>query len=91
MRALKLHLICALENLAARFPHEEYLTKVMSQEFEELRSAIVTFVQSEALKKPTFALWLSYIEMVQVLLLFLRATRENDWSLHLASVRSMLP
>ena len=84
-------LTCALETLTASFPHEGYLTEIMSQEFEELRIDVVSFAQSEAMKKPTFALWLSYIEMVQVLLLFLRATRENDWHLHLAAVRSMLP
>ena len=52
---------------------------------------VTTFAESEAKKNPTFALWLNYIEMVQVLLMFLRATREDDWELHLSSVRSMLP
>ena len=39
----------------------------------------------------TMAYWLLYIEMVQILPLFIRATRENDWQLHLIAVRSMLP
>ena len=47
--------------------------------------------KSEAEKKPTFALWLNYIQMVEVLLMFLRATRENNWDLHLSTVWSMLP
>jgi len=40
---------------------------------------------------PTFSLWMLYIEMVQLLLLFIRATRESDWLLHLSTIRSMLP
>ena len=33
----------------------------------------------------------SYIDMVQTLLLFVRATRESDWQLHLSTVRLMMP
>ena len=43
------------------------------------------------MKSPTFAFWSSYIEMVELLLLFIRATRTTDWSLHLSAIRSMLP
>ena len=42
---------CALETLPASFPHEGYLTQIMSQELEELRIAVVSFAQSEAMKK----------------------------------------
>ena len=35
--------------------------------------------------------WQSYIKMVRLLLLFIRATREGDWNLHLACVCDMLP
>ena len=38
-----------------------------------------------------FALWCSYIEMVQQLLLFVRATRTTDWDLRFTAIRSMLP
>ena len=84
-------LSCASENLANKFPGEEYVAKVMSTEFEELKTSVFTFAQREAERKPTFALWLSYIEMLQTLLSFLRATQENNWDLHLSAVRSMLP
>ena len=63
----------------------------MSDNFEKLVMAVTMFAKSEAEKKPTFALWLNYIQMVEVLLMFLRATRENHWDLHLSAVRSMLP
>lgn len=87
----RMHILYIIENLAAKYPCEEYLTEVISEDFEQLRMAVAMFAQSEAEKKPTFALWLNYIEMVQVLLIFLRATRENNWDQHLSAVRSMLP
>ncbi len=35
--------------------------------------------------------WNSYIEMVELLLVFIRATREGNLELHLACVAKMLP
>ena len=34
--------------------------------------------------------WLSYVEMVSLLLRFVRSTREGDWNLHLACTRDMI-
>ena len=85
------HTFCITENLAETFPSEDYLPQVMSENFGKLEMAVAMFSKSEAEKKPKFSLWLYYIQMVEVLLMFLRATRENDWDLHLSPVRSMLP
>ncbi len=35
--------------------------------------------------------WMSYIDMVEILLGLIRASREGDWILHLASIRAMIP
>ena len=35
--------------------------------------------------------WLSYVEMVSLLLRFIRSTKEGDWNLHLACIRDMIP
>ena len=35
--------------------------------------------------------WLSYMEMIEILLGLIRASRLGDWMLHLASVRAMIP
>lgn len=37
------------------------------------------FVQKKGKENPSFAFWNSYIDMVQILLFFLRATHESDW------------
>lgn len=73
------------------YPSRQYSDLVHSPEFHKIWIDLSQFANACATKCPTFALWLLYIEMVQTLLLFLRATRDNDWSLHLAAVRSMLP
>ena len=38
-----------------------------------------------------FKFWWTYIQMVQILLIFIRAQREGNWELHLFAFQSMLP
>ena len=59
--------------------------------FTAILTMYQSFIERERLENPTFDYWSSYIDMVQCLLLFLRATREGDWKLHLASLRQILP
>ena len=40
---------------------------------------------------PLTAFWMSYHDVTQIMLGLLRATREGDWLLHLASIRAMIP
>ena len=35
--------------------------------------------------------WMSYLDMSEILLALLRASREGDWMLHLAAIRQMIP
>ena len=37
------------------------------------------------------AFWMSYIDMIEIVLGLLRASREGNWLLHLAIVREMIP
>ena len=48
------------------------------------------FIEKQSEKNTVFAFWSNYIEMVQLLLLYIRATRTSDWTLHLSSLRSMI-
>ena len=59
--------------------------------FTAILTMYQSFIERERLENPTFDYWSSYIDMVQCLLLFLRATREGDWKLHLAFLRQILP
>ena len=57
----------------------------------EVKEMYDKFVNERSKVNPLFAFWVKYIEMVQLLLLYLRATRTTDWNLHLSSLRSMIP
>ena len=56
----------------------------------KVRDALQT--EAKALKSSrTAALWLQYMEMVDILRRFIRAERTGDWELHLQSLSEMLP
>ena len=42
-------------------------------------------------REPLAAFWASYLEMMSLLLAFIRATRERDWDLHLTCMEQFLP
>lgn len=60
-------------------------------DFELLHQQYQKFVENQSAENPTFAFWSSYLEMVQLLLSFIRATRESNWELHLELIRLMVP
>ncbi len=62
-----------------------------NNEFKKFQDEFQKFIDERCEQSPTFALWSNYIEMVQLLLLFIRATRTSDWKLHLSTLRSMIP
>lgn len=61
-----------------------------SLQMTALCKAYHTFIINQS-ENPTLTFWSSYIEMVECLLLFLRATREGNLSLHPSSLVSILP
>lgn len=60
-------------------------------DFTSLLNQYQAFVTQQSGTNPTFAFWSSYIDIVQLLLAFVRATRESDWNLHLSALRFMMP
>ena len=62
-----------------------------SEMFNKFQKEFHQFVNDRSQQSPTFAFWSNYIAMVQLLLLFIRATRTSDWRLHLSALRSMIP
>eukprot|EP00057_Strongylocentrotus_purpuratus_P028770 XP_011683244.1 PREDICTED: uncharacterized protein LOC105447183 [Strongylocentrotus purpuratus] len=74
------------------FPSQIYADKLDSDEFNELMKAYTEHVEEKKKTSGTFACnWCSYLDMVDTLLQFTRATRESNWDLHLAAIRAMLP
>ena len=68
------------------FPSNAFSNLLLSPELRELMDDYDMFVQRWKDKSKTFAFWSSYLEMVNLLLLFVRATRTSNW--HLPSVGS---
>lgn len=77
--------------LNASFPGNKYDELVNSATFEAVKEEYNSFISEKSQESPTFKFWISYIEMVDVLLQFVRATREANWELHLSSLRRMIP
>ena len=80
-----------ITNLIHTFPSPLFKDSCYSSEWAEIVTAYEAYVSQMSTVNSTFAFWSSYIEMVGLLLVFIRATRQSDWKLHIASVRSMLP
>ncbi len=59
--------------------------------FLALQELYGEFCQSTASIYPMSKFWGSYIDMVDLLLRFVRATKEGNWKLHLQCVKEMLP
>ncbi len=65
----------------------ELISILESQEFSNIIDGFVTSRKDDI----NFRYWWSYMQMVQILLLFIRAQREGLWSLHIHSFQHMLP
>ncbi|CAB3981118.1 Hypothetical predicted protein [Paramuricea clavata] len=70
---------------------ESFTEICTSKQVNDAKRTYDTFVEKRSEENPTFALWSKYIDMVQLLLLYIRATRTSNWELHLSSLRSMIP
>lgn len=77
-------------DLQTAFPGEDFDVLVMSENFLTVMRGYEKFIKNNTTNK-TFHFWSTYRSMVEDLLLFIRGTREANWSLHLSSVRSILP
>ena len=73
------------------FPGDNFMDLVKSQQMQEVYILYQGYVEERCEHDPVFSFWSSFIDMVELLLLFIRGTRANDWDLHLSAVRSMLP
>ena len=70
----------------------EFDTAMLSQqlsEFTVLCDKYLKYLHGSNGKLYNF--WMSYIDMVGILLNLLRVSREGDWGLHLSAIRKMIP
>ncbi|XP_078679472.1 uncharacterized protein LOC144915103 [Branchiostoma floridae x Branchiostoma belcheri] len=78
-----------LHNDICQDEHEKVLTSQRFSEFLTLYDEYREFLRNTKGKLSSF--WMSYIDIVEIMLGLVRASREGDWQLHLAAVRQMIP
>ena len=66
-----------MEDLQQSFPSPQYFEILNSDKFEGLVASFDQFIHAGN-SKHTFRFWNSYLDMVEVLLLFLTGTREGN-------------
>lgn len=79
----------ALQEDACGSEFEKQMASPLFAQFEKLFVLYMEFLRVNNGKLSEF--WVSYFDMVEVLLGLLRASREGNWELHLSSIRKMLP
>ena len=62
-----------------------------SEEFRSIYHLYNEFCDAQAESSPMFKFWSSYIDLVFLLLRFIRSCRSADWALHLSCIQQMFP
>ena len=75
-------IVSAVQNIRQSSTLQTFHDLLDMPEFSNLLQLYQQFCQTP--EGPMKEFWNSYIEMVMLLLRFIRATREGDWNLHLA-------
>ena len=76
--------------LSRLYPSPVFMEQLDSQQIKLILSDYVSFCDSH-LSYPTFRFCSSYIDLVKLLLRFIRATRTSDWHGHLSSLEELCP
>lgn len=79
-----------MNEINGEFPERAMDALCANEKCAKLCSKHADFAERQSAKNPMFAFRSSYIDMVQILPLFVRATRESDWKLHLSTMRLMM-
>ncbi|KAK3713975.1 hypothetical protein QZH41_005644 [Actinostola sp. cb2023] len=81
-----------LEGLCQNVCHEEYEKAMQSPLYfciTELFSVYLDYLRCDNGNLSGF--WMTYVDMVEIMLNLIRASREGNWTLHLSAVRAMIP
>ena len=79
-----------MKTIHASFP-ETFRQTIAAEAVSKFISKYQEFVNRCCDRNATCAFWNSYLQIVELLLLFIRATREGNWELHLSCIRDMIP
>jgi len=84
-------LVSAVHNIQQSCERKNVDALLAQSTFNNLHSEFKKFCSDLDSNQPLANFWGSYIQMVELLLSFIRATREGNWKLHLECIKCMLP
>ena len=82
-------LVSAIEDIRKEFSTEKFNRLLSVPDFLAIFDLYKEYCKED--NGPLKVFWNSYLEMVEVLMNFVRATREGNWGLHLECIKEMLP
>ena len=85
----RLILVSAIEEIRKEFSTEKFNRLLSMPDFLAIFNLYNEYCKED--NGPLKVFWNSYLEMVEVLMNFVRATREGNWDLHLECIKEMLP
>jgi hypothetical protein len=69
-----------------------FVNVIMHADFNELFTLFDQFLEILRTERGDLtSFWMSYVDMVALLLELIRSSRERNWTMHLASIRSLIP
>ena len=81
-----------LKNLQDEACSEEFEKQMASPLFTQFETLFVLYLDFLRVNNGKLSeFWISYLDMTEILLRLLCASRECNWELHLSSIRKMLP
>ena len=90
----KQNLIAKIQECQRCFKENESIRKsceAVVNDMDALTSLLTVFKSEGKAKSKLFSFWEEYIDMVMILLQFIKAERTGNWNLHLSSTAAMIP
>ena len=76
----KAKFIALSKDLYHAFPKTQFQYLCTSSDFKEFESKLLLFIQERCSQFPTFTFWMSYLNMADLFLNFIRAIQTGDWA-----------
>lgn len=73
------------------FPEDGFMDVLNSESFKSFDEKFTLHVKEKCDKLATYSFYNSYLHMSDLMLNFIRATRDGDWDMHLKTVAAMVP
>ena len=80
-----------VSDLYENISYDLFKDSISNEQYVECIDHFDTYLDYLREMSPLSSFWMSYIDIVELMLQLVRASREKNWSLHLSAIRSMIP